>query len=85
MGHFDNSFTEIVGEYYPLYSKLVEMRILSHRFNKGDKDDPNRRALETLAVMGAIVKVTFDVHARMFIGYNELQNISELLHLRARN
>jgi len=79
MGHFDNAFTEIVGEYYPLYSNRVEMRVVSHRFNKGDEDDPNRRALETLADMGALVKVNVDVHARMFIGYHEHQNISELL------
>ncbi len=79
MGHFDNAFTEIVGEFYPLYSKRVEMRVLSHRFNKGDKDDPNRRALEALADMGVIVKVNVDVHARMFIGYHEQPNVSELL------
>jgi hypothetical protein len=79
MGHFDNAFTEIVGESYPLHSSICEVRILSHRFNKGDRDDPNRRALETLADMGAIVKVNVDVHARMFIGYHEHHNISELL------
>lgn len=79
MGHFDNAFTEIVEENYPLYSKRCEMRILSHRFNKGNKDDPNRRALETLADMGALVKVNVDVHARMFIGYHDQPDISELL------
>ena len=79
MGHFDNAFTEIIGECYPLNNKRCELRVLSHRFNKGDKDDPNRRALEAIADMGAIVKVNVDAHARMFIGFHEKPNVSELL------
>jgi len=79
MGHFDNAFTEIVGECYPLHSSICEVRVLSHRFNKGAKDDPNRRALEALADMGVIVKVNVDAHARMFIGFHERPYVSELL------
>lgn len=77
MGHCDNAFTDIVEEHYPKYR--CEMKVISHRFNKGDKDDANRRGLEILADMGVAVKVNVDAHARMFIGYHELPYISELV------
>ena len=79
MGHFDNAFSEIMVEGYRHFSKGCSVRVISHRFNKGDEDDPNRRALESLADLGIEVKVNVDAHARMFIGNHENPYSAEVL------
>jgi hypothetical protein len=78
IGHFDTAFSTLVETHLPKFPGC-KMRVISHRFNAKDRDNPNRGGLEALARAGVVVKVNNHVHARMFLGYHSSHPISTLI------